>query len=273
MTEQVVNHDAFIMEVEMDAIRPVVAEQVAESGGLLSWLDSRVAAGQQLSASEALVWLDLIRGSGTTLASGDLEKLAAATSVAPWKGGANTTVTILYSNGTAGGTASSLGAANPDTVRIIDHSHVGQLLANDDFRAAAEQAFKGTGDGSERAVTAAVDKLLYTPATLSEDGTRSGAGLWDQASARFAVTVSGDVITLTSSAEGSRTFAVTELEALLDSPDVDTINGMSRSLHCGARHGARGGRDLDGGPHGRSPGDELLVKHHHARSQAIRREL
>ncbi|UUI72370.1 hypothetical protein [Cellulomonas xiejunii] len=67
------NHDAFIMEVEMDAIRPVVAEQVAESGGLLSWLDSRVAAGQQLSASEALVWLDLVRGSGTTLASVDAE--------------------------------------------------------------------------------------------------------------------------------------------------------------------------------------------------------
>ncbi len=222
--------DALILGLEIDAVRPVIAEQIQAAGGATQWLQQRAASGPLLSASEALAWLDLAGGGTQPVAAQSLRMLADATSVAPWKGSSAPSVTILYSGGTAGGTAAAIGEHDVDTVRIIDHSHVGELLASEAFNDAARDVAAASTDGSAPQIKDFLDDLLYEPATLAEDGTRSGAGLWDEASARFAPSVSGDVITLTSAAEDHRTFAVTELEALLDNPDVTTINGMSRSL-------------------------------------------
>ncbi|WP_443623226.1 hypothetical protein [Cellulomonas xiejunii] len=205
-------------------------DEVLDAGGVVQWLQKSVADGRSLSVGEALAWLDVAGQSGTALTTDHLAALARATSAGPWQGSANAPVTVLYSNGTAWGTATALARNNPDAVRIIDNSHVGQLLSSDEMHEALEDAIAATYNGTGPTVPAQVDNFLFEAATLSVDGTRTEGGLWDQASARFAAETRGHVITLTPTSLNDRTFAVTELEGVLDNPNVDTINGVSRSV-------------------------------------------
>ncbi|MBF0688627.1 MAG: hypothetical protein IR158_12800 [Cellulomonas sp.] len=152
--------DAQILDAEIVDARAVIAGQTVEAGGVFRWLEQRVATKQALSAAEALAWLDLADDGSTILKESSLKALAEITSVAPWKGGENPKVTILYSNGTAGGSASSLGEIDVDAVRIIDHSHVGKLLASTAFQDVVQRLAVASTDGSKAAVEAEVTACL-----------------------------------------------------------------------------------------------------------------
>ncbi len=115
---------------ESYAVRALLVDEVLDAGGVISWLQQRVAGHRPIAAAEALAWLDVAQSSGTALTTDHLTALARATSAGPWQGSPNPAVTVLYSHGTAWGTATALAENDPDAVRIIDHSHVGQLLAS-----------------------------------------------------------------------------------------------------------------------------------------------
>ncbi|MDH5722127.1 MAG: hypothetical protein OEY94_02250 [Alphaproteobacteria bacterium] len=56
-------------------------------------------------------------------------------------------------------------------------------------------------------------------------------GLWDDISRGFAENARGDVVTVTPYARSDRIFVQTELPALLNNPNVNTINGLPRQIY------------------------------------------
>jgi len=131
-----------------------------------------------------------------------------------------TTSAILYS-GNLGVDSSAIYAnniANADSsVAILNKTDAFNLLDGTVFKEVLESSvgtmqFNNLINGSTDAVT----------------GNRVPDSLWDDISREFTQNINGDVRTVTPNADAQRVFAQTELPALLDNPNVTTINGIEK---------------------------------------------
>lgn len=109
-------------------------------------------------------------------------------------------------------------------VLIIDITERGRFLTSEPFQEALIRVFEDEGFESFADVTQArnskANKFLFDAEN----------GAWAQASRSFAQALKGDVVTLTSKADMTRTFGQVELPALLNNPNINTINGIPQSV-------------------------------------------
>jgi len=129
--------------------------------------------------------------------------------------------------------ANQIGSAGGGNIVVIGDTPVANFLEDPRFISALENIV-GTGD-------ATVIKT-HLNGTIAPDGTRT-LGMWDITSKNLAQAASGDVRTITPLAEQGKVFIQTELPALLNNPNVKSINGHSiedfRTLY------ERGGKNAD----------------------------
>jgi len=134
--------------------------------------------------------------------------------------------TLLYSGITgdgvhSGAVAQSLADANPGKIVTINQTDVAALLDKENI--AFHEALKSALGN---------DVVAYSHILEGKDasGNRvSTTSLWDDASRRFADAATGDVRTVTSLAGASGVFSQTEVGALLNNPNVTSIDGIPKS--------------------------------------------
>lgn len=109
-------------------------------------------------------------------------------------------------------------------VRSIRRTEVSQFLDFDNNPLLAEKLTALIGGDVEEIGSPA---NLYLNGGMDADGNRI-EGIWDRVSRRFAETASGDVSVLVSPKKEFGIFEMTELEVLLNNPNVDSIEGIPR---------------------------------------------
>ncbi len=142
-------------------------------------------------------------------------------------GAAPNATTLLYSGLINGAPsyllAESISATSSGKVITINQTPASTFLNSADFRAALMTA-AGTESTNE------LKKLM--DGVANSNGTRIN-GMWDIVSENLAKSATGDVRTLTAFAESGKTFAATELPALLSNSDVTHINGIPETKGSG----------------------------------------
>ncbi len=116
-------------------------------------------------------------------------------------------------------------------VSIINNTDVGRVLSNSDFsnfffQLAVDEGYSAVEvpiPGTEW-TTSEVKSLLNDP--IGPDGQ---PGLWATASDNLASSAHGNVITLSAFADPTRVFGATEFQALLDNPNVTSIDGIPKA--------------------------------------------
>ncbi len=96
---------------------------------------------------------------------------------------------------------------------VIDNTELGRFLGRPELKSAVSSA-----------IGAAVDSPSYVAAMFDAPD-----ALWRNASGRLASSASGAIVTITPSADPAKVFATVELEAILQNPNVTTVDGISRS--------------------------------------------
>ncbi|PPD33591.1 MAG: hypothetical protein CTY19_07545 [Methylomonas sp.] len=148
---------------------------------------------------------------------------------------ADDAITVLYSNTIDGkptgvhtdAIVGGLVANNPPgKVLTINQTEVYELLSSRDFGDALQAAL-----GPESESTQQIFDALFNGEYVN--GERIPNSLWDDASRRFAENASGYVRVIAPEALGNRIFAQTELKALLENPQVTSIEGISKSEFAG----------------------------------------
>ena len=139
--------------------------------------------------------------------------------------------TLLYSGMIGNGTHSSvvaeaIAAANPGQILTINQTEIGELLSSDSFQKALEAALGLESESTNKFY----DELIN--GSKDANNVRLPDSLWDEASRRFVMeNASGDVRTLTPLADSVRVFSQTEVAALLDNPNVTSIDGIPKSYY------------------------------------------
>jgi hypothetical protein len=135
--------------------------------------------------------------------------------------------TVLYSgqigNGVhSGAVAQALADASPGQIATIDQTEVAALLdaRNDAFHQALRNAL-----GNDNA---AYNRILNGTDITGQTRIATDS-LWDAASQRFVANATGDVRTITPLADATRVFSQTEVRALLNNPNVTSIDGVPKS--------------------------------------------
>lgn len=118
----------------------------------------------------------------------------------------------------------------PDELNVkkgywIEDTQVGMLLT--------DNSSGGFLEILDSAIISDPDNTLSREAILdgtTTDGVRDNNGLWDSASANLADSASGNVLAIVGEPKPDSVFIQTEIPALLDNTNVNTINGLDREL-------------------------------------------
>ncbi len=135
--------------------------------------------------------------------------------------------TVLFSGRASSG--SSYGAAaqalgDQHGARIIQESEVAKFLDFESNSLLVSKLEELVGGDPSEADSSAY-RFLNGDVV---DGKRVPNGIWDDVSARFARETAGEVVTLIEFGKLDGTFALAELPALLENPNVTTIDGLPR---------------------------------------------
>ncbi len=110
---------------------------------------------------------------------------------------------------------------NKENIRTINGSDLARLLQSEDYLEAVARAHQ----------CLSIDEVLSSRTHEANqfmfDATK---GRWADVSARFAEATQGEVVTLSGYASAERTLGLVELPAILDNPDVTSINGHPKAL-------------------------------------------
>ncbi|HEY5756960.1 MAG TPA: hypothetical protein VIU34_14105, partial [Steroidobacter sp.] len=159
----------------------------------------------------------------------DLQAQIQQLSIAPPAGSPNASL-LLY-NGTTGElpswqAAKLIAEQSNGKYFYISQTEAGLLLNDDDFRAAVRYAV-GDVEGGDRLI----DGEFADGHRTSRYGVGDILAVNDFVSQRLVAAASGDVTTLTThNVDPTRVFAMTELPALLENPNVTAINGIPISV-------------------------------------------
>jgi len=171
-----------------------------------------------ITAEQAIAQLNLIDPNAQD-ALQQLEALIAQIDIS-----SSGTTTVLYS-GPANGYASSDYSGvlkNDPSIRIIDKTEIAAFLSFNDQDAGNQDLrdWLAAHFGNDPATdfSGSANQYWY--------GTPSNPGLWDDASKRFIEATVGEVRTITPNAPLDGVFSRTELQALLDNPNITTIDGI-----------------------------------------------
>lgn len=176
---------------------------------------------QITSLEQAKAFLSNANSSNTVLSTTELKQVIS-------KVGANVegaTSTLLYSGQFDGGTnawqvAEDIAKNSNGKVALITQSNAGKLLLSQELRDAV--------DSTAAANNTTLDQLL---SGRDANGIRISAdSLDDYASELFVKNATGEVRIITNpTADPNSVFAKTELKALLDNPDITSIDGVSKA--------------------------------------------
>lgn len=199
-----------------------------------------------LTMQEAKALLNTINTESTEVAEAELRAIISQLDV-----DAPGSITLLYSNTLDNGvwTGDVVTALLPTfgkDVRTIDKTQSAEFLdltKNSELVTTLDKIFPGSDPNKYGSVA---NQFLY--GTVDADGKRIAAdGAWDIASKKFAQEAVGDVITLTPNAKENGVFAMTELGAMLNTPEISSINGIPREDLVDAKNVLIDGGMIDNG--------------------------